>query len=66
VSRRWRCLEADCGVVVTADSDEQLVEAVNVHVRDAHDSYELEDVILAGAEYEPAGDVAATRSDGAP
>ena len=64
--RRWRCLEAGCDVVVTAESDQQLVEAVNVHVRDAHDSYELEEVILAGAEDEPAGDEAATTRNGAP
>lgn len=35
---------------MTAPSDEELVEAANVHVREAHDSYELEEVILAGAE----------------
>jgi hypothetical protein len=50
VARQWRCLEAGCDVVVIAETDERLVEAVNAHVRDAHDSYELEDVILAGAQ----------------
>jgi predicted small metal-binding protein len=48
--RRWECLEADCGVVVTADSDEELVAAVNAHVLEAHGSYELEEVVLAAAE----------------
>jgi predicted small metal-binding protein len=48
--KRWTCLEAGCSAVVTADSEAELVERVNAHVRGAHDSYELEDVILAGAE----------------
>jgi predicted small metal-binding protein len=43
-------MELGCEAVVTAPSDEQLVEAANAHVREAHDSYELEEVILAGAE----------------
>lgn len=46
---RWRCLEVGCNAVVSADSEDELVEAANDHVRDAHDSYELEEVILAGA-----------------
>jgi len=54
--RRWRCLEAGCDAVVTAPDDEELVEKANEHVRDAHDSYELEDVILAGAEDVPDDD----------
>lgn len=48
--RRWRCLEPGCGAVVEAQSDEELVEAANAHVGEAHDSYELEEVILASAE----------------
>jgi predicted small metal-binding protein len=56
VSRRWRCLEVGCGAVVEADSDEELVEAANAHVSDAHDSYELEEVILASAEDAPASE----------
>jgi predicted small metal-binding protein len=55
VSLRWRCLEPGCGATVEAASDEELVEAANAHVREAHDSYELEEVILAGAEHEAAG-----------
>lgn len=46
---RWRCLEVGCNAVVSADSEAELVEATNDHIRDAHDSYELEEVILAGA-----------------
>ncbi len=41
--RQWQCLEVGCGEVVTADSDEELVEAVNDHVHEAHRSYELEE-----------------------
>jgi predicted small metal-binding protein len=54
MARRWRCLEVGCEAVVDADSDEALVEAANTHVREAHDSYELEEVILASAEDAPA------------
>src|SRR5262249_44183644 len=53
MGRRWRCLEVGCGTTVSAPSDEELVAAVNAHVREAHDSYELEEVILAGAEDAP-------------
>jgi predicted small metal-binding protein len=51
--KSWRCLEVDCDHVVTAADDEELVDAVNAHVGEAHGSYELEDVILAGAEEVP-------------
>jgi Protein of unknown function (DUF1059) len=43
-------MEMGCEAVVTAGSEEELVQAANAHVREAHDSYELEEVILAGAE----------------
>jgi uncharacterized protein DUF1059 len=49
-TRSWRCLEAGCDAVITAEDDEQLVAAVNLHVAEAHDSFELEDVILDAAE----------------
>jgi predicted small metal-binding protein len=51
--RRWQCLEVGCGELVTAESDEALVEAANAHVREAHSSYELEEMILAVAEDAP-------------
>jgi predicted small metal-binding protein len=53
MARRWQCLEVGCGRFVTAESDEALVEAVNTHVREAHSSYELEEMILAVAEDVP-------------
>jgi predicted small metal-binding protein len=53
VARRWECLEPGCGETVTAPSDEELVAAVNEHVREAHGSYELEEVVLAAAEDDP-------------
>jgi predicted small metal-binding protein len=58
MARRWQCLEVGCGEVVTAGSDEDLVEAVNAHVREAHRSYELEEMILAAAEDAPEEDAA--------
>jgi predicted small metal-binding protein len=53
VARRWECLEVGCGAVVRAPSDEELVAAVDAHVREAHNSYELEEIVLAAAEDEP-------------
>jgi predicted small metal-binding protein len=53
VAKRWQCLEVGCGAVVSAGSDDGLVEAVNAHVREAHGSYELEEMILAVAEDAP-------------
>ncbi len=58
MARRWQCLEVGCGEVVTAGSDEELVEAANAHVREAHGSYELEEMILAAAEDAPEEDAA--------
>ena len=53
MARRWECLEVGCGTTVTAPSDEELVAAVNAHVREAHGSYELEEIVLAAAEDAP-------------
>ena len=50
MAKRWHCLDVGCGAVVTAGSDEELVEAANAHMREAHGSYELEEMILAVAE----------------
>ena len=55
MARRWECLEVGCGAVITAGSDEELVEAANAHVGEAHGSYELEEMILAVAEDAPEG-----------
>ena len=48
--KRWECLEAGCETVVTAADEDELIAKVNEHVGAAHGSYELEEVILAGAE----------------
>jgi predicted small metal-binding protein len=56
VARRWECLEVGCGAVITAGSDDELVEAANAHVGEAHGSYELEEMILAVAEESPEGE----------
>ena len=53
MARAWRCLEAGCGMVITAPDDQQLVVAVNRHVAEVHDSFELEDVILDAASDAP-------------
>jgi predicted small metal-binding protein len=62
VAKRWQCLDVGCGAVVTAGSDEELVEAANAHMREAHGSYELEEMILAVAEDAP-DDRAAIREE---
>jgi len=53
MARKWQCLEIGCGEVVTAESDDELVEAANAHVGEAHGSYELDEMILAVAEDVP-------------
>jgi hypothetical protein len=50
MARSWRCLEAGCDVVIIAPDDEQLVVAVNRHMSETHQSFELEDVILDTAQ----------------
>jgi predicted small metal-binding protein len=47
--KRFVCLEAGCDQAIEADSDEQLIEAVQQHVAQAHNSFELDEFILAGA-----------------
>lgn len=46
---RFECLEAGCEVVCRGDDEDELVAVVERHMADAHDSFELEDVILANA-----------------
>lgn len=50
ILKRFSCLENGCQAVFEAASEDQLVRAVQKHVADAHDSFELEDFIIAGAE----------------
>ena len=47
--KRFVCLEAGCEQVIEASNDDELVEAVQEHVAEAHNSFELEEFILAGA-----------------
>jgi predicted small metal-binding protein len=57
MKKQFVCLEAGCDKVLAAPSDEELVEAVQQHVAEAHNSFELEEFILAGAtEVESNGD----------
>ena len=43
------CLEAGCERRFEADAEEQLVSEVNAHMSEAHNTFELEDVILTNA-----------------
>lgn len=45
MSKQWACNEHECGVVVTAVDLDELVAKVNQHFTEAHDSYELEEMI---------------------
>ncbi|MBV9311908.1 MAG: DUF1059 domain-containing protein [Solirubrobacterales bacterium] len=47
--KQFVCLEAGCEMVIEANSDEELIRAVQEHVAEAHQSFELDDFILAGA-----------------
>ena len=46
MARKYECLEAGCGEVVVAADEQALVEAVQRHMAQSHDSFELEDVIV--------------------
>jgi predicted small metal-binding protein len=47
--KQFVCLEAGCETVIAANSDEELIQAVQQHVAEAHNSFELDEFILAGA-----------------
>ena len=42
----YRCLEAGCDAEIRAADEQALLEAVQAHVAEAHDSFELEEVIV--------------------
>ena len=44
--RRYECLDAGCGATIVAPDEQALVEAVQRHMAEKHDSFELEDVII--------------------
>lgn len=46
MSRQYECLDAGCGELIVAADQQTLVEAVQRHMAEAHDSFELEDVIV--------------------
>jgi predicted small metal-binding protein len=52
---RYECLETDCNAVLEAGSEEEIVEVVTAHMAEAHDTFELEDIILEGATVRQAG-----------
>lgn len=47
--KRFECAEHGCGTVVEAEGDNALLDKVQQHLAEAHDSFELEEVILANA-----------------
>lgn len=53
----WSCVEAGCDYRAYAPDEDTLVAAVMEHVRTAHDSFELEEMILAVIEPAPIGEL---------
>ena len=49
MSKQWTCNEHECGVVVTEKDLDELIIKVNEHFAEAHDSYELEEMIADAA-----------------
>ena len=45
MARQWTCNEHECKAEIRADSMEELIEQVNAHMAEVHDSYELEEMI---------------------
>ena len=43
---QYECLDAGCGATIVAADQQALVAAVQSHMADEHDSFELEDVII--------------------
>jgi predicted small metal-binding protein len=50
---RWSCVEVGCDWAVTAADAETIVPLVQAHISEAHDSFELEDMIEAVLEEAP-------------
>ena len=50
---RWSCVEVDCDWAVTAPDAETIVPLVQQHITEAHDSFELEEVVLDAASDAP-------------
>jgi predicted small metal-binding protein len=46
----WRCLEVDCDYAAVGADEDAIVAAAADHARVAHDSFELEEMILAALE----------------
>ena len=45
----YECTEFDCKYCIEVDSEEELVRIVQKHTADEHDSFELEDIIIANS-----------------
>jgi hypothetical protein len=63
VAYRYECLDVECGAVIVAPDREALVELVQGHMADAHDSFELEDVIVDASDEVPDGDPETNEED---
>ena len=48
--KRWSCVEYGCDFETVQPDDDAVVAAAQRHIAEAHDSFELEDMILAVVE----------------
>ena len=46
MARQYQCLEAGCDRLIVAEDESSLLDAVQRHISDEHDSFELEEVII--------------------
>jgi len=47
VAKRWSCVEAGCEWSVVAPDVDTIIPLAQAHIEEAHDSFELEDMIEA-------------------
>ena len=45
--RQWTCVEAGCDETIIAPDTDTIIELVQAHIADVHNSFELEDMIAA-------------------
>ena len=48
--KRWSCVEYGCEFETVQPDDDAIVAAAQRHIADAHDSFELDEMILAVVE----------------
>jgi predicted small metal-binding protein len=52
-AKRWSCVEAGCGFVLTAPDEATAIALAQAHIAETHSSFELEEMIEAVLEDVP-------------